>query len=303
MNVTARQLRAFLTAARLGSFTRAAEEVAVTQSGFSLMVKELEGQIGARLFDRTTRSVHITEAGAKLLPVAQRMISELESVIASIDRMSDQARRELTIAATPVMAASILPGICRDFSNAHPYVRLHVRDVGRKEILSLVESGEADLGLGAFFKPASGIARKRIGRFRLIYLTATSTGGYKGAEEAKPSEIPWAMLPDEPLISLPSDNPIQQVIDGCLKDAGRSIEQRDLCNNLLTAIALVEAGYGSAIVPSFVLPMCERFEVTCQTLGSPVAPIDFFMVTKKGREASDLVAMFADAVSQTMTHV
>jgi DNA-binding transcriptional LysR family regulator len=209
------------------------------------------------------------------------MISELEAVIASIDRMSEQARRELTIAATPVMAASILPGICRDFSNTHPHVRLHVKDVGRKEILSLVESGEADLGLGAFFKPASGIARKRIGRFRLVYLTAASTGAYERAEEAKPSEIPWAMLPDEPLISLPSDNPIQQIIDGCLRDVGRSIEQRDICNNLLTFIALVEAGYGSAILPSFVLPMCERFQVKCQTLRSPVAPIDFFMVTKR----------------------
>ena len=63
MNVTTRQFQAFLAVARLASFTRAAEEIFVTQAGLSLMLKDLEAQVGARLFDRTTRSVHLTAAG------------------------------------------------------------------------------------------------------------------------------------------------------------------------------------------------------------------------------------------------
>jgi DNA-binding transcriptional LysR family regulator len=68
MNVSTRQLQAFIAIARLGSFTRAAEEVFMTQAGLSLMLKDLEAQVGARLFDRTTRSVRLTVAGETLLP-------------------------------------------------------------------------------------------------------------------------------------------------------------------------------------------------------------------------------------------
>ena len=70
MNISTRQLQAFLAIARLGSFTRAAEEMFVTQAGLSLMLKDFETQVGARLFDRTTRSVRLTPSGESLLPLS-----------------------------------------------------------------------------------------------------------------------------------------------------------------------------------------------------------------------------------------
>ena len=70
MNITSRQLKAFLLTARHQSFSRAAERLFITQSGMSVLVRELEDQLGFRLFDRTTRRVTLTEFGTRFLPIA-----------------------------------------------------------------------------------------------------------------------------------------------------------------------------------------------------------------------------------------
>jgi len=78
MNITSRQLRAFVLIARHQSFSRAAQQMSITQSGISMIVRDLESQLGFRLFDRTTRKVNVSELGSRFLPVATRCLSELE---------------------------------------------------------------------------------------------------------------------------------------------------------------------------------------------------------------------------------
>jgi DNA-binding transcriptional LysR family regulator len=109
MNVSTRQLQAFLAVARLRSFTRAAEEIFLTQAGLSLMLKDLETQVGARLFDRTTRSVQLTPAGESLQSTVRGMMADWESATSNIGRLTAEAEQQVTLAATPLIAASILP--------------------------------------------------------------------------------------------------------------------------------------------------------------------------------------------------
>jgi DNA-binding transcriptional LysR family regulator len=78
VNITSRQLRAFILTARHKCFSRAAEEMSITQSGISTLVRELESQLGFRLFERTTRRVGLTDPGVRFLPVANRCLRELE---------------------------------------------------------------------------------------------------------------------------------------------------------------------------------------------------------------------------------
>jgi DNA-binding transcriptional LysR family regulator len=100
MNVSTRQLQAFLAIARQSSFTRAAEEIFVTQAGLSLMLKDLEAQVGARLFDRTTRSVRLTPAGEALLPTARRMMADWENATSNVGRLAAEAEQRVSLAAT-----------------------------------------------------------------------------------------------------------------------------------------------------------------------------------------------------------
>src|SRR5688500_19894281 len=86
MNITSRQLKAFVLTARHQSFSRAAEQLFITQSGMSVLVRELESQLGVRLFERTTRKVALTEFGSQFLPVADRSLRELEEAAAKLSR-------------------------------------------------------------------------------------------------------------------------------------------------------------------------------------------------------------------------
>ena len=95
MNITSRQLRAFVLIAKHESFSRAAEQMFVTQSGISTIVRDLESQLGFRLFDRTTRKVQLSELGSRFLPVATRCLSDLESAAKNIKRASSVAAGRL----------------------------------------------------------------------------------------------------------------------------------------------------------------------------------------------------------------
>jgi DNA-binding transcriptional LysR family regulator len=295
MNLSQRQLQAFLEIARLSSFTRAAERLHITQSGLSAMMRDLEAQLDCRLFDRTTRSVVLTAAGLQLVPVATRILAELDSVSGSIHKISTRARRILTVGVTPMMAASVMPPACEAFNRLHPEVSLRIRDIGRQQIQDGVASGELDAGFGAFFRPASGIERVALVDFALAYVSANvSTNG--GGRRARTRRTKWSDLRDKPLIGLPPANPIQELIEKQLQRIGRGNEERPVYENFQTILAMVEAGYGVAVLPSFIAPACQRYQVDLSILAEPVVSLSFYQITRKGSITADAIADLAAAV-------
>jgi len=92
MDCTSRQLRVFLLVAQHRSFTRAAELLFMTPSGLSVLVRELENQVGFRLFDRTTRFVEPRAQGTQLLPVVQQHVDQLDEAVARIGRDAQEGR-------------------------------------------------------------------------------------------------------------------------------------------------------------------------------------------------------------------
>src|SRR5262249_18708469 len=108
MEFTSRQLRAFLLAAQHRSFTRAAEALFMTPSGLSVLIRELEQQLGFRLFDRRRRHVMLTGYGSEMLAVAQRSVGEIDAASERIGRSAKQASRSLTIGAPPLISANIV---------------------------------------------------------------------------------------------------------------------------------------------------------------------------------------------------
>ena len=105
MEVSTRQLRAFRLVAQHRNFTRAAEALFITPSGLSVLIRELEGRVGFRLFDRTTRRVELTPHGKDLLAVIQRSLEELDVAIANIGRGAKQKRQFISLGTPPLGAA------------------------------------------------------------------------------------------------------------------------------------------------------------------------------------------------------
>jgi DNA-binding transcriptional LysR family regulator len=292
MNVSYRQLKAFLLIARLQNFSRAAERLHITQSGLSAMMRELETSVRSRLFDRTTRAVTLTAAGEQLLPAAMQAVGELDSALARIGDVHAQARRSLKVAATPLVSSSLLPAVCRQLQLADPELQIELDDCELSRARALVESGDADFGLGFFFRASKGIERTLLHSFRLMRVTCR-----EGGEEAKTKtgRVPWSALKGAPLIGLPADNPIQQLVEVQLRKL-RMDGERKAFNNFETLIAMAAAGMGTAVIPTFALLACDRYQVRCDVLTHPIVPVGFYRVLKKGREPAPAMEDFTDAL-------
>jgi DNA-binding transcriptional LysR family regulator len=301
MNLSTRQLKAFVAVARLRSFTRAAEEIHISQAGLSLMLRDMETQLDCRLFERTTRAVWLTDGGARLLPVAERMVRELDEVAGELGKLSADAARTLTVAATPLVCASVLPEVCRTMARLHPGVKVVVRDTERGQVESLVASGEVDVGLGVLFTQSAGIHRKPLLKVPLVCVSPRRGEGFPLAPGRRPGTLTWSALKGVPLIALPADNTIQQMVDARLAAIGRGNEPRQTYRSLHTLVAMVDAGYGAAVLPSFVREACGRYEVDVNVLVSPRSLLDFYAVTRKGVLPSPGLAPFLECFVSQMS--
>ena len=99
MEFTSRQLRALLAVADRRSFSRASEMLYMTPSGVSVLIRELESQLGFRMFDRTTRSVSLTGHGAALVPVIRRVLAELEGTAAALGESAKETGQSVSLGA------------------------------------------------------------------------------------------------------------------------------------------------------------------------------------------------------------
>lgn len=293
INANSRQLLAFLEICRLSSFARAADSVCMSPSGLSMLVKELEQQVGARLFDRNTRAITLTDAGVRLRPVAERIVDELRALAESIAGSEASVRARLDIAATPMMAASLLPRVLRTFADTHPNVRVQVADVDVATVRSRVLDGQADIGLGFFVKPAVGLLRQPLCNFQLMRISPPTAG-----QQGLGPSLPWSSLLSLPLVSLPADNPIQVLIETQLARMGRAHEERPRANLLGTLVGMVEAGLGHAVIPSFALNECLRRGLNMAMLDEPAVHLDLFWVSKRGAQPKPAALAFAAALKQ-----
>lgn len=300
MNISLRQLKAFAQVARLGNFTRAAEQMHITQAGLSIMMRELEAQLDCRLFDRTTRNVTLTAAGEQFLPVATRTLADLEASAAQLGAITARARQTLVVGATPMISASIMPAVCQAFRLAHPEVNVRLVDADGGQLQALVEQGELDFGLAAFFKPAAGTEQTPLFTYQLMWI---SPGGNAPAGDQSAGSMPWKALAEVQLIGLPAGNRIQQFIEDHLAAIGRAHEERVTFNNFETLIAMVAAGVGTAIVPSYAMAACRRHGVRVALLKEPATPLDFYRITKRGRAEANAMAAFTAAFVAAATNL
>jgi LysR family transcriptional regulator, carnitine catabolism transcriptional activator len=277
MEVSTRQLRAFRLVAQHRNFTRAAEALFITPSGLSVLIRELENRVGFRLFDRTTRHVELTTHGTELLAVIQRSLEELDAGIANIGRSAKRDSQSISLGVTPLVAANILPPAIREFRKQRPSLRIQLFDADLPTLMKMVETGKLDMSIG-IFKGMVGVRREPFFRFSLMVARAASNGTPPRATTS------WAALDGETLISLSPGHPHQQLIDKHLVQAGVRVQIGSVVNLLDTQIALVEAEEGIAIIPSFGLPACRNRKVVTSRLVSPVASLEFHLISNRGKE-------------------
>lgn len=242
-----------------------------------MMVKELEEQLGIRLFERTTRAMRLTEAGQVLQQHATSIVAQVQQLGLALQGSSSAARSSLTIAATPVIATALLPQVVARFAQQYPEIRIQIIDGNLDLVRQAVVDGQADLGIAFFVKPTAGMVREPIGKFRLMCISPPSP-----RQQPPFGQRSWESLRGLRMISLPPQNPIQALIDKHLPDAKASQSERTAMNFLGTIMAMVHAGHGHAILPSFMAQECQQHGLTMAMLDEPAVHLDMYVARRRG---------------------
>ena len=144
----ARVLRYLDEVVRRGSIRRAAEHLHVAPTAINRQILELEAELGAPLFDRINRRLHLTPLGEMVLAHVRQTLREHEALQVRVAEIKGARRGMVTVATTSGLAGSLLPSLVHDFRQHHPGIVVRVADLPVAGIVAAVEQGDADLGLG-----------------------------------------------------------------------------------------------------------------------------------------------------------
>jgi len=298
MNITSRQLKAFVLTARHQSFSRAAEQLFITQSGMSVLVRELETQLGVRLFERTTRKVALTAFGSQFLPIADRNLRELEAAAVNLSRSAAAASDCLSVGAAPFPAAEIMPLAISAYMALRPRLHIQMIDAERNRLIDLVQSGKIDVAvLTGVREELPGMRQTSLARFALMLICPADD------PRELPLELRWSDLTGLRLIGLPPEYPIQKLVNEQLVRVGRATMADTTCNFLETQIAMVEAGAGAAVTPTSAAPACMKRKVTMHAIVDPVVWTDFCWISSRSRELSPSAEDFGEFLRGYLTHI
>ncbi len=241
MNIKYRQLKAFTLAAQLGSFVQAAEAMAVTQPSFSVLIRELEHDLGMQLFERTTRSCHLTAAGSSFYKEAHTVLQDLESVYQRGRDISAGRRGKVEIAAVASLASGILAEAIGVFHRQYPDVRMQMKEALNTGVISAVKQGEVELGIAGALSGDPELEFMPLFSDRLMVVAPLAHPAVRG-------KVSWESIGRHPLILLGSGS-----AERALQLSKVKVAPAFEVAHMSTAIALVRHGMGITILPSSAL--------------------------------------------------
>jgi len=237
MNVTLRQLRAFLAVARTGSFTLAAESLYITQSALSGLIKELERSLDTRLLDRSTRRVYLTAAGERLQPMLEGALNDLDEVLQRVQDPQAMQSGTVRVATSQLLASTLMPELIAAYQAAHAG-RVKLIDVPVEQVMACVFSGEAELGIGPEREPNSDISSSRLfeGAFMAVLPPGHALGQVK--------RLRWSHLAPYPVIALKGQFSEMLVRDLRQADPDSNFAPDTEVAYMATVLSMVKAGLG-----------------------------------------------------------
>ncbi|WP_213778497.1 LysR family transcriptional regulator [Caballeronia sp. dw_276] len=249
LNVTLRQLRVFIEVAKLQSFSRAGDEIGLTQSAVSRCVRELEAEIGLKLVDRTTREVQLTDVGTNLVGSVSRLLTDLDEALREIRDLGQQKRGRVIVAASPTVACRLMPLVIAACLNEFPLISLGLRDDLQADVIRKVKSGEVDFGvaIGPFAHDDLHAEVVTTDSFCAVLRRDHALAGAR--------ELQWEALSGERLVMLDHASGSRPIIDAVLREHGVVADVVQELGHSATVFGLVEAGVGISVLPWLALPL------------------------------------------------
>lgn len=299
MRVDVLGLQAFVSIAERGSFRAAASHLNLSQTALSHRIRKLEESLGTPLFLRTTRQVSLTAAGTTLLPRARRIFEDLGSAIDEVRVDVREGGEQIAIGCLPTIAVHCLPAVIAAFARRHPGIVVRVHDNSAAEIADKVQSGEAEFGVTIVAANRWDLELKPVVKEPFVLVS------HRGMPLALAPSLTWAQLQDEPLVRVSAETGNRILIDDALGARRETPTWRYEVQRVVTAVSLVRARIGYAIVPQLALDVADARDLIAIPLRSPAITRTLGIVTRKNTPllpaARELLSLLSQALKRSVS--
>lgn len=292
MNVTLRQLRVFRCVAEGRNFSRAGDQVGLSQPAVSRSISELEAQLGLKLLDRTTREVVLTDAGQSFAARLDRVLDELDQTLQDVAGLASARGGKVRVASSPTLSANLMPDCIAACAVQAPGIQFLLLDRIQQDVLDSVRSGEVDFGVVIEPSEAEDLHCESILADPFMVVTLP---GHRLTQKAS---VNWSALDGQPLVLLDHASGSRRLIDQALERHGAHCDVKQQLGHATTVFRMIEAGIGISVMPGLSLPP----EGLARLVVRPLVPNvqrAIMLIRRRNRELSPLAQRVWRMVRET----
>ncbi|WP_070886473.1 LysR family transcriptional regulator [Pseudomonas sp. D1-3] len=283
-----RELKTFLTVVRCGTFAAAGKQIGLTQSAVSAQIRNLEGAVGQSLFDRTGRTATLNQAGARAVPLAEKILEQF-SLMSTPERLEDY-RGELRIGAIGTVQSCLMPAMLLKLREQAPGIETKLVPGVSLDLLNQVDSGEIDLAI--IIRPPFQLPKElelELVRSEPFVLVAPTD---MDAQE------PMKMLTEHPFIRYDRSSFGGRLVTQFMRKQRIQPRQVLELDELDAIVKMVESGLGIALIPEAGLWVENQPRVQIVDLGDKVFYRDLVLISRYGSRQSPAQKLFRECVME-----
>jgi DNA-binding transcriptional LysR family regulator len=291
--VNLHQLRIFHTVARLGSFSRAAEELKISQPSVSIQVGDLERSLGVELFEQLGKRIYLSEAGRVLEDYAQRILTLVNEASTAVAEVRGVHRGRVMIGATNIPGTYLLPWVLLHFQERYPQITVSLEISTARRISERVLRNELDLGVVGWEISAQNLVARRFFEDEIVLVVASNHRLASGGS------ISLANLRDERVILRERGSGTREAVDAALRDAGVSLTPVMELGSSEAVKEAVAAGLGV----SFLSRLAVAVDVSAGRLS--IVPVDgvtikqpFVVISHRDKRVSQVMQAIIDLLHE-----
>lgn len=280
MSIAYRHLKGFMSVARCGSISRAAEELNVSQPALTQTIRGLEEIVGTPLFDRSAKGVTLTRAGEEFIVVSARLISEIDNALEDLRGFAEIRRGQITVAGLPSLTCRFLPHVVARFKCDYPNMNTVIFDGLANHIEEMVRRGQCDFALSCPVDPRSDLHLEPVIEDALT-LICSSDHALAVAER-----VTWEEICKHKFIGLSHSSSTRTFVDRAFASIGRVVDPSYEVGHITTVGGIVAEGLGVSVVPKMTRALINQPGIVFRKVEEPVISRKICLVRRSDRSLS-----------------